>query len=345
MSLSLSYLKMSDAEKCKVLLSYALQDKLFEKIIDDLSDYGYEVSFSFFGGAGAYMPFAVATESLDNPSKQAQFSSGFWRMIESGQYKARFRLSLFAGLHGAAHSFLHEMMHFYQDMYGLYALPLQEQGRFPICLNANSDIVAILFCEAFAQVEAIRTSWALLQTGDDLGWRGALSSPDWAGLAKQYDDALQSGVDEAKAAADIFKAWYKGKHRTFYEQHALSVHETNMRRYCDGVQNLSDAIIGQNLRSIEIPALFARLPQENVPRYFGQIDWNDPLFMSVQSPKVQRQLELLETRFGNADNPNIQDIKCGAPPYLWHRLRMSAQNDPDHPPMEMSGGMTVGSEG
>lgn len=342
MPLSLSYLKMPDAEKCSTILSYAAQDKLFEQIIDDLSDYGYEVSFSFFGGAGAYMPFAVATEGLDSPSQQAQFSSGFWRMIESGQFKARFRLSLFSGLHGGAHACLHEMMHFYQDMYGLYALPLQEQGRFPICLNAISDIVAILFCEAFAQVEAIRTSWALAQKGSDLGWRGALSSPDWAWLARQYDVALESGVDEAKASADIFKAWYKGKHRAFYEKHALSVHETNLRRYCNGLEGLNDSMIGQNLRSVELPALFARLPQEGVPRYFEQIDWNDPLFMSAQNSKVKQQLEAFETRFGNADNLNIQDIKCGAPPYLWHRLRMSAQNDPDHPPMEMSGGTTVG---
>ncbi len=326
---------MPSAQKHAALLSYAAQDPFFEKVLNDLGDFGHEVSFSFWGGAGAYIPFAVQTEALDTPTKQAQFYQGFWKITESGQFKARFRLSSLMGVHGNAHSFLHELMHFYQDMYGLYLLPIQEEGAFPVILDAYSDIVAILFCEAYAQVEAIRASWRLLQSGNDLGWRGALSSPDWAGMAKVYEQDLQSGMAEEEAASQALRYWYQGKHRHFYERHALQAYEQNFRRYGKelGANKTND--VSQFQRSLKIPMLLARLPQDDVPAYLKKTDWGDPLFTDIQNPKVRKKLLVLEGQHGQADSDNIQDIKCGTPAYIWHRLRMDAQNNADVPPMDM----------
>ncbi len=326
---------MSFAEKHAALLSYVAQDCFFEKVLNDLGDFGHEVSFSFFGGAGAYVPFAVQTEALDNPIKQAQFSQGFWKVIEHGQFKARFRLSLLTGAHGNAHSFLHELMHFYQDMYGLYPIPLQEEGIFPACHDAKSDIVAILFCEAYAQVEAIRVSWRLAQGGDDLGWRGALSSVDWCDMARSYDADMKDGAEENEAATQLFRRWYQGKHRHFYERHALQAHEKNMKRYCKGAGVTETHQVSQYLRNFEIPMLLARLPQDDVPAYLKQTDWDDPLFSDVVDQKAIKRLSIVEGRYGRAQSSSIQEIKCGTPAYIWHRLRIDAQNNADVPPMDM----------
>ena len=305
------------------MLSYAMGDSFFASIIHDLNDFGYEIRFPLFGRAGAYEPFALSTEKIDTPEKQQQFASGFWSMFEAGNMKAKLRFSAILGADVNAHYFLHEIMHFYQDMHGLYMLPLQEEGVFPTLLDANSDIVAIMFCEAWAEVEAIRASWALRRNGDDSGWKGAIKSPDWRDLALSYDMELQSGMDEKCAAASIFKMWYEGVHRQFYEAHGLKIHNINFARFKDGAQGAGNQEITQNLRKLELPMLIARLPKGGVPSYFANIDWRDDIYSSIKSPDVNASISKLEELYGAADNPNIQDIKCGSPPYIWNRLRMS----------------------
>ncbi|PCJ98192.1 MAG: hypothetical protein COA45_08570 [Zetaproteobacteria bacterium] len=311
---------MSAQRKREAMLSYAMQDKFFAEVTHNLVDFGHEINFSLRGGAGAYQPFSLSTEKIDTPEKQQQFSSGFWDMVEQGNISAKLCFSMLSSADVNAHYFLHELMHFYQDMHGLYLLPIHEQGVFPILLDAKSDIVAILFCEAWAEVEAIRTSWALRESGHPSGWNGAMASADWRGLACAYDDDLNSGVDEAKAAANTFHRWYEGKHRRFYENHALRIHEINLARFKEGVENINEADLTQNFRALELPMLIARIPKGGIPKFFHQIDWESDVYAQVSTPDVCARVQILEDVYGVDDNPNIQDIKCGAPPYLWHRL-------------------------
>ncbi len=315
------------SNKRNEIISYAMQDKFFAKLLNDLRDFGYEISFSSFGGAGEYQPFALSTEKIDSPEKQHQFASGFWSMIETGGVKSKFKFSNLLSVDINAHSFLHEMMHFYQDMHGIYLLPLQEQGEFPVLLDAKGDIVATMFCEAWAQVEAIRTSWALQEKGSASGWNGAINSPDWKGLARAYDNDLRGGVDEAVAAAKIFKLWYEGKQRIFYEKHAIKAHESNLERYLNGTEVIKD-----NFRMLELPMLIVRIPKEGMPNFFHQIDWEDELYSSVTSSSVLARVQELEEVYGKADNTNLQQIKCGSPPYLWHRLREADKQSSEVPP-------------
>lgn len=314
------------------MISYVMQDKFFAEMMHDMVDFGHEISFSLRGGAGAYQPFSVQTEKIDTAEKQQQFTSGFWRMIEQGHVMAKLRFSALSGGDMNAHYLLHEMMHFYQDMHGLYLLPIHEQGVFPVLLDAKSDVIAILFCEAWAEVEAIRTSWALRERGNAHGWNGAIASPDWRDLARAYDNDLTNGVDEAKAAADTFHRWYAGKHRHFYESHALNIHQTNLARFEQGVADINQADLTQNFRVLELPMLVARLPKGGIPKFFHQIDWMDDIYNKVASPDILTRIQNLEQQYGVADNSNIQEIKCGAPPYLWHRLRSAAQESSEVPP-------------
>ncbi len=327
--MKLPYLITANSTKRADMLSYATGDKFFSSIVHDLNDFGHEISFSGFGGAGAYEPFALSTEKIGTPEKQQQFTNGFWNMFEAGRMKAKLRFSAILGADINAHYFLHELMHFYQDMHGLYMLPLQEEGAFPTLLDAESDIVAIMFCEAWAEVEAIRASWSLREHGDKRGWNGAIKSPDWQDLSMIYDKGLQSGIDEKCAAANIFKMWYEGAHRQFYEAHGLKIHEINFARFKEGAQEVSNQDIGASFRKLELPMLIARLPKGGIPDYFANIDWCDDIYSSVKSPDISSSISKIEELYGAADNPNIQDIKCGSPPYIWNRLRMAEQKDSD----------------
>ena len=317
------YVMGSARRKQGMLVSYAVQDPFFARILDDMTDFGYRLRFSWRDGTGVYGPFALRTEKLDTPEKIEQFSAGFHGLMEEGTLFAKIGLPAFAGQDVHAHLFLHEMVHFYQDMCGLYFVPLQEEGVFPVCLDAKSDIVAILFCEAWAAVEAIRTSWALREKGDDLGWRGAMFLPDWKGLAQGYDTDLQGGMDEKRAAARLFEGWYKGAHRSFYERHALKIHEMNFMRYRRGVV-IEDSDIVPFLRTLDVPVLLDRISAKDRPSYFDCINFGDKCYTHVQTLRVKAQVEKLEERYGKIENSNIQDIKCGAPPYLWRRLRLEA---------------------
>lgn len=316
-----SYIFMPRKEKINALLSFAMQDAYFEPIIHDLIDYGHDINFSFLGGAGAYQPFALSTEQIDTPEKQQQFSNGFWAMSEAGNLKAKIKLSLLLGQEGNIHSCLHELMHFYQDISGLYLSPLKEQGVLPIMLNLRSQIAALLFCEAWAQTEAIRTCWALREDGDKRGWMGATSSPDWKELALGYDKDMQGGTDEKVAAAAVFKRWYKGDHRSFYERHAMRCYDMDFARLTEDVQDVSDENAAQKMIDLELPMLIARVAEDRVPKYFSQIDWHDDLVTQPQDKHVLASVKAFEDKYGVSENYDVQQIKCGSPPYLWKRLR------------------------
>lgn len=327
------YITQNRAQKYLQLREYAAHDTFFEGVLNDLTDFGHEVRFSLLGGAGAYIPFAVETEKLDTPQKQAQFSYGFWKIIESGRVRAKFCLPYLSTPALNAHIFLHELMHFYQDMFGTYFLPLKEGEEVNAVLDAKSDIVAILFNEAWAQTEAIRVSWSLAQQGEDLGWKGAMQSKDWRGIARAYEQDIAQGLSECEASVRCFKKWYEGSHRYFYERHALNVHQKNLRRY--------QVLSADHFRTLELKDLIAKIPEDKRGEYLTSLDLSDPLFTTIQSEPVLKAIDVLEKRYGSTGNKNVQDIKCGAPSYIWNRLRIHEQNNADHPPMEMSQAVNV----
>ena len=161
---------------------------------------------------------------------------------------------------------------------------------------------------------------------------GAVNSPDWGYLARKYDSDMQGGADEKRAAADAFRGWYEGAHRKFYEAHALKAHEVNFARYKDGAGDINNKDIALNMRYLELPMLLARLPKGGIPAYFALIDWDDEIYIQIKTPSVAVRVEEFEGIYGKAENPNIQDIKCGSPPYLWNRLRMAEQRASEVPP-------------
>lgn len=304
---------LSSHIRAQKLFDLAVQDPFFAPIVHDLIDYGADIRFSVFGGAGAYKPYALRTEPLDTPEKLERFYHGISPMFGAGQLKARITLPRFASQGVVEHSFLHEVMHFYQDMHGLYFVPLEEEGVFPIILDAKSSVMATLFNEAWAQVESIRASYGIARKHEkDSLWAGAIGHRDFGAMAQRYAEDLDAGVSEARAAATIFMVWYEGRHRGFYEKHALQIYNQNFKRYEEQALFHDDF-----LRTLELPMLIARLPQGHVPRYFDHLDWADKAF--------EPQIDLKD--YAVSEHPNVQNIKCGAPPYLWNRLRQAGELD------------------
>ena len=86
------------------------------------------------------------------------------------------------------------------------------------------------------------------------------------------------------------------------------------------------------MRMLELPMLLARLPKGGIPPYFALIDWEDEIYSQPKTPSVLMRISELEQLYGRAENLNIQEIKCGSPPYLWNRLRLAEQQASEVPP-------------
>ncbi len=335
MPLKLPYTFSSTKYRRKEMIDLALKDAFFAEIMHDLIDYGHEITFPVFGGAGAYQPHALTTEVLDTPEKQLMFTHGFAHEVEAGTFKAKIKLTSWFGRGGNAHSFLHELMHFYQDTLGLLLMPLKEQGVMPIIADLRTSVIALLFCEAWAEVEALRTCWSLkYKEIDDAPWKGALASPDWGDLAKFYAERMAENKGEAWAAAKVFEQWYNGKYRDYYEFHALNIYESDFERLSgdvDSAAKTNDAI-KDHLRSVRIPTLLKKIPQDLVPKYFDHIDWENAAFNEPQNDLVLGRCDDFEAHYGVIENDALHEIKCASPPYLWARLRDSDIESSEVPP-------------
>lgn len=322
-------MKQRQTARKALLFGHVCSDAFFEKLVHDLVDFGCDIRFSAFGGSGAYHPFILATERLDSPEKQAIFGQNFLSIAMRGDLRARITLGLFASKFQHAHSLMHEMMHFYQDMMGAYFLPLHETGIFPVMPDLRSTVRIVLFNEAWAEVEVIRAAWAMNRRGHDLAWKGALRSRDWAYLARLYDRRLAGGVDEAKAAAEIFIKWYEGAHRWFYEEHALNVFEAHIKQFSSGLEGGID--YNDRLRRVGFCDIIARLPENERPSYFNQIMLPLQGGDQIQSSNVLRLVEAGGGVYCHAEDRAVSDIRHGAPAYLWRQLRIREVSNADIP--------------
>ncbi len=332
--MNIFYAMLPQSIKRRKLLKFCMQDEFFADVIHAFRDFGLNIRFSAFAGAGAYQPFALSTERLDTSVKQQQFANGFWNASAKGEMRAEIVLSSLYGGGRAAHDCIHEAMHLYQDMYGLYFVPLKERGVSPCMLDANSDIVAIKFCEAWAQTQTIRFCYKAKENGFGAGWKGALSHPDFGYMARFYEYDLAQGTDERGAAARCFLSWYEGAHRELYERHALNIHEMNFERLTNDINGLSPKDVQNNLRTLDVSALPSRLPENSITDFFACVDWTDERLKSVVTEDVQTRIDALNKKYGKADNNEISDIKCGAPIYIWNRLRVQ-EIDNHEVPVEM----------
>ncbi len=293
------------------------KDAFFCSVMEELEKFGYQILFKWWGQAGSYHPYGISVASeVDTGSKA--FQESFLRQVEHGDLLAEFKFSNRFGLAIISHTWLHELMHFYQDLHGLFLMPVQKKGQIPVMLDAQGEVTLMLFLEALAATEAIRASWRLQKHGDVMAWKGAMLSPDWRWLAKAYQRDVEAGTKEITAAQNLFKNWYQSALRKYYEKRTLKAIEKTFSRFS------KSGNIQPNLRALFLPDLKKTFP---ILKQHDFLDWKalaDPFFHGAVTRSVQKSLARLEDRIGKADNMHISDIAIGAPPYLWKSLSITS---------------------
>lgn len=287
----------------------------FAAVINDAIDYGMDLRFGLIGGAGTYTPHILATQPLDTPQKSTLFTQVFMDQCTNNAYPVKMCLNRLLPITAQSFTFLHEVMHFYQDMNGFYYAPLREVGVFPTMPDFRGRVMLTLFNEAWATCEAIRASYRIAQGGDDTPWRGALSSFDWGGLAREYAQNLEGGMEEARAAKTMFEAWYSLPQRIFYELEAMRFFYAQIGEYTqDGALP-----VAEDFRAVRISALMARVPHEGVLSYLHALDHT--VLEGIKNHEAQQAVNDFEgEEYGRAQNINLQEVRCGSPPYLWKRI-------------------------
>ena len=162
----MAYLLKSDDNKTRWLLDEARRDAVMAPIVDDLEAFGFTIKHSFWEGNGKYQPYALSV-STEN------FEAEFLKQLADGKFKAEFVISSRHGAGAALFHFLHELIHFMQDMEGRIQDPRDS-------------------LEAEAAVESIAAAYRLKQAGYTEAWRGAMSSTNWRNLAKLYERTQDS---------------------------------------------------------------------------------------------------------------------------------------------------------
>lgn len=179
------YLFSSDEERTAQVFNLLRADEVCARVLDDLESYGYEISYPFFGRSGEYKPYSLAVTG-DN------YEAEFLKRYGYGEFKAKFSMSPRYGIGQNAFYFIHELIHFAQDLDG----------------RLQSDDLIDLECEA--AVESIKAAYLL----GGIVWEGALSSLDWGRFARSY--AKDQDIEKLK------QRWHESAQKRYYERKAPS---------------------------------------------------------------------------------------------------------------------------
>lgn len=315
---------LSPTKKTQCLLDFASQDRVYASIIEDLTAFGFEIEYPFWGRNGTYTPFSMAVDI--SVSNHDIFLQEFQNSVKRGEMKCHFSFAGRSGKNTVAHYFLHEAFHFFQDRYGLFLTPLQKKGEMPVLLCPRSEIKLLLFCEAMAQTEAIRASWRLYKMGYKNAWYGAILSLNWGGHTLSYYQDLKSGMNEVHAARHNFDRWYKTLHRGYYEKKALRLYEDNLIKFMREANIKDEKYVQPFLRTVRLADIRDMLSPQKCPAYLelgGYLPIEDVYYTQIKNQNTLKKLHLLEDRIGICHNPHFEDIIIGSPPALWGRYKVS----------------------
>ncbi|MCB1532015.1 MAG: hypothetical protein KDJ35_04005 [Alphaproteobacteria bacterium] len=179
----------SDEARTNVIFELLGRDEFCAAILRDLKTYGYEISYPLFGPSGVYHSCLIKGE------EGADFKAAFMQRHVRGDFKARFELSPRYGLGQNAFYFIHELIHFDQDLKG----------------HLYSRDMLVNECEA-----AVQSIMAAHRLGGVV-WEGALSSLDWGTLARIY------GRDQDEEA--LQQLWQQSAQKRHYARRNIQASE------------------------------------------------------------------------------------------------------------------------
>lgn len=183
------YLFSSGKQRTAMIFNLLRKEPYCADLLQSLEDYGYEISYPWFGGGGTYHP-----QELEITGDH--FEAEFQELYKSGTLKAHFTLPIRYGLGQSAFYFLHELIHFEQDMDGY----LQ-----------NRDLVD-------NEREAAMGAVVLAQKIGGIVWEGALSSLDWGSMAESYGQDIKAGAGHEIAAENIEALWQVSAQKKHYQR-------------------------------------------------------------------------------------------------------------------------------
>jgi len=301
---------MTAEQKTHWLIELARLDPFYARVVKILEDYGYHIQHRFYGHSGAYLPENI--EIIEECETELAVQA----LHAQGDLKAKFAFSFRFGGAQIAHYWLHELMHFWQDLHGLFLTPLQQKGAIPVMLDAPSHVAVTCFCEAMAETEALRASWRLKEKGFPVAWQGALSSQDWGQHARFYAKNMQQ-MSEVEAARHSFDRWYESGKRSYYEKRALKAYQKTL----NGLSVMNPEKVKIRLRQVNLDELLKTLPEAESPEYLnlpGYKSLDDAqLYTTAHHKRTAKQAHALHAQYGTPKNPNFQDIRTGAAPYIW----------------------------
>lgn len=314
------WIASSDRQRADWFFHIAGQDPFFRDIAADLAAFGVSFAFPFRGDCGHYTPYTIATAG----TAPEDMADGISRQIETcrsaGKPLCEFRFSRRFGKRMNTHYWLHELMHFWQDMHGLLCTPWLTDTMRPVILDARSHIRALLLCEAMAETEAIRASWRLKQAGFPEAWDGARLSFDWRALAAAYAAELARGRPEPEAARTVFDLWYASGQRDYYEKRGLRACQIQRKR-------LPEAPLH---RMATLPEMLALLPPDRRPDYLFLPDYTDIAadgYAAIRHPRTRRRLERLE-RTPDTENSRLSasssshHMRPSSPAWWWKHAHL-----------------------
>lgn len=313
------YLVLSKTGKTHWLMSLAQQDPFYASIVTTLKRYGYHIEHPVFAQNGMYLPETI--EITDT----CVISDAIQQAHARGEIQARFVFSARYGSAQIAHYWLHELMHFWQDLHGLFLTPLQQPHSLPIMMDVASHIAVTCLCEAMAETEALRASWRLKQAGHDSAWRGALSSLDWGSHARAYMRDVNI-MPEPQAARRAFDRWYESRQRRYYEKRALGAYLAMLNEL-----DLSHPqALSTRLRRVDLTMLIETIPITQRPNYLllpEATALRDGQYHTIHDAQTAKRVQKLTQQFGICDNGDVADITIGSAPYIWYRSQNKALTD------------------
>lgn len=173
------YLFSTSEARTAAIFTLLAGDETCAALLRDLKAYGYEIHYPLLGGGGRYEAITIRFSGID-------FDTEFLVRHARGDFKAHFYLPPRFGLGQGAFYFLHELMHFAQDLRG------DLQARSVVENEQEAAVQSIII--------AHRLGGAV--------WEGARSSFDWGALARSYA--------QDHDAEKLAQAWHAGNQKRAY---------------------------------------------------------------------------------------------------------------------------------
>ena len=306
----LRYLVAPAAAKTNWLMQLAEKDQFFSPIVTMLKEHGHYISHPYFGRSGAYQPATLVLTEHTN------LQDAIATLQDKEVHSAEFQFSARHGGAQTAHYFLHELVHFWQDIHGLFLTPLEAEGHIPTMLDATSHILVTCICEAMAETEALRASWRLKEAGYPIAWQGAGRSMDWQKHARAYAQDMGE-MTEAEAALRAFLRWHDGHQRHYYEARALTAYQDMLHH----LPQHQPAELTPKFRHIHWQTWLQMMPAGAAPNYLSTSTLSNAQTSTIQCPNTAKAANAL----GVSENSTITDITIGSAAYLWHTKRLTKE--------------------